>query len=119
MYRNILITLGSALIGASLIAFFQFVQLIYQLFHNPEQVGILQFIIKHIPETQEIISGTINTEHFTIQLAEPFRLLSCLIVITLCSSVLVGVFRIIMMAGMELIKLGIAQTTAEFDNYRS
>jgi len=85
MLQKILIALGSVLIGASLIAFFQFAQLIYQLIYSPEQIGILQFIIKHIPETQEVISGTINTEHFVIQLAEPFRLISCLIVITLCS----------------------------------
>ena len=119
MLQKILIAIGTLLIAGALLAFFQFAQVVYQLIYMPEQVGVFQFLIKHIPQSQDLISGTINGNNFVIQLAEPFRLLVCLFVIVLSSSILVGIFRVILLAGIELIKLGTAQTTTEFDNYRS
>ena len=79
--------------------------MVYQLIYTPEQIGVLQFLIKHIPQSQDLISGNINGNNFVIQLAEPFRLMACLIVIVICSSVLVGIFRVILQAGIALIKL--------------
>lgn len=105
MLQKILLSIGLVLITAALFAFFQFAQMIYQLIYTPEQVGILQFLIKHIPESQDLLLGTVDNKHFVIQLAEPFRLMACLVTIVLCSSVLVGIFRVILQAGVELIKL--------------
>ena len=118
MLQKILITAGGVLIAIALFAFFQFGQMVYQLIYTPEQIGILQFLIKHIPQSQELISGTISGNNFAIQLAEPFRLMACLITIVLCSSVLVGIFRVIMLAGVELIKLAVTLAPVESTPHR-
>lgn len=105
MLQKLLLFIGLVLIAAALFAFFQFAQVVYQLIYTPEQIGILQFLIRHIPESRDLLSGTLDNKNFVIQLAEPFRLMACLVTIVLCSSVLVGIFRVILQAGIELIKL--------------
>lgn len=118
MLKKILIIFGSSLVTLSLAVFFVFSMLVYQVIFEPEQVDILQFIASKIPPTDEIISGAINNNNFVIHATEPFRLVFCFIAITLCLYVLVGIFRIIMMAGLELIKLGtsLVETEQDFDS---
>lgn len=115
MLQKILLAAGLVLIAISVFAFFQFVQVVYQLIYTPEQIGIFQFLIKHIPEQQELFSGTVNGSSFVINLAEPYRLIVCLIAIVICLSILLGVFRIILLVGVKLIKLSADQTTDDND----
>jgi hypothetical protein len=119
MLKKILIIFGGVLITASLAIFLSFSMLVYQVIYEPEQVGVLKFLVSHIPQTNEAaIFGVINETNFAIHITEPFRLISCLIAITLCLYVLVGIVRVIMMAGIELIKLGASldETEQELNN---
>jgi hypothetical protein len=118
MLKKLLIIFGGFLVTVSLTIFCAFSMLVYQIIYEPEQVSVLRFIAGKMPQTNEVISGTINESNFVIQASEPFRLVFCFMVITFCLYVLVGIFRVIMMAGLELIKLGtsLVETEQNFDS---
>jgi len=114
MLKKILIIFGGLLIITSVAIFLSFSVLVYQVIYEPEQVSVLTFLASHIPQTNEAaIFGMIDEANFAIHITEPFRLISCLIAITLCLYILVGIFRVILMAGIELIKLGVSLDETE------
>ncbi len=115
MLKKLLIIFGSSLVTVSLTVFLAFSMLVYQVIYEPEQVDILKFIASKMPQTDEVISGRINDSNFVIHATEPFRLIFCFMAITVCLYVLVGIFRVIMMAGLELIKLGTSLVATEQD----
>jgi hypothetical protein len=117
MLKKILIIFGGSLITVSLAVSLVFSMFLYQVIYEPEQIGILKWLASKMPQTNEALSGTINDSHFAIYITEPFRLIACVIAITFCLSIFVGIFHIIVAVGIDLIKLGTSFDTAEkFDN---
>lgn len=123
MLQKVLIAIGGLLVASAVAVFLCFTWLVYQIIYEPEQVTVLKFLEQHLPVNTEAISGVILDNQFVIQVHEPFRLLFCFIGIVLCLSVLISIFRVILQAGIEIIKLGTVHTETvpsniEYDNNR-
>lgn len=116
MLKRLLIIFGGSLITVSLAVFLVFSMFMYQVIYEPEQVEILKWLATKMPATNEALSGTINDSHFAIYVTEPFRLIACVIVISFCLSIFIGIFRVMVVAGVDLIKLGTSLHTKELDD---
>lgn len=116
MLKKLLIIFGCSLITVSLVVFLVFSMFIYQIIYEPEQIEVLKWLATKMPETNEALSGTINDSHFAIYITEPFRLIACVIVISFCLSIFIGIFRTMVVAGVALIRLGSSIHTKEQDD---
>jgi len=78
---------------------------VYQLFYEPENVRLVQFLMENLKVSDRAFFGHVGGSDFYINMADQVKYFLYLFVTIIIVSILVSMFRGILSAGVALIKL--------------
>ena len=104
--RPPLVFVGVGLILVSVVALLYLAWVVLQVFRNPEEVQLIQFLTEKIEGTDHAISGSLGDQQFDVRLGDPIKHLLFLFMGAVILSIVASIFRGIIRAGIELIRFG-------------
>lgn len=104
--RSPLVLVGVGLILISVVVLLYLAWVVLQTFRNPDEMRLIHFLMEKIEATDNTISGSFGDQQFDVRLAEPINYLLFVFVGAIVLSIVAGIFRGVIRAGIELIRFG-------------
>lgn len=104
-FRKPMAIFGLILVGVGGLILLYIGIIILQIIINPEEVKIVEFFLTHIKVNETTVIGQFGGNNFTITLSESIRTILFLFIGALIFSVLAGIVRMLISAGISIIKL--------------
>ena len=114
--RKILALAGSLLILAAVVVLLLIVQLIYQLFYEPDQIYLIKYLMDTIDLSDKAFFGRVDNAPFYIHISDPIKYFLYLMGIGVVLMIVVGILKSVLMAGTTLIKVAYSSTKKQQDN---
>lgn len=102
---TLLVLSGSVLIIAAVIILLCISLLVYQIFYEPDEIYLINYLMKTIDLSDKAFFGQINEANFFIHMSDPIKYFLYLMAVVLVLSIVVSIFRGILSAGVTLIKV--------------
>jgi len=114
--RKILALAGSLLILSAVVVLLLIVQLIYQLFYEPDQIYLIKYLMDTIDLSDKAFFGRVDNAPFYIHISDPIKYFLYLMGIGVVLMIIVGILKSVLMAGTTLIKVAYSSAKKQQDN---
>lgn len=101
---KLLLLAGSTLIILAVAVLVLLGVLIFQMFYQPEQVQLIQYLMETITPSDKAFYGRVDNSDFFVHISDPIKYFLYFMAIFLILSIVVKMFSSILSAGVGLIK---------------
>lgn len=104
--RTLLLVFGYTLIGLGTACLLYLAIIVFQIIDSPEQVRIVEFVLKYIPSGDRAAYGHIGQQPFELNLGQSVRTVLFLLIGMMILTGIASIARALITGGIELLRIG-------------